>query len=209
MKKMMFCAITASALATATPAMAAFVVDTGTPTGNQLNYVLATNQSLAGFFTLGSATTINSVEGYINGVSGNTVTATIYSNGATPDAANALFSATFSTVSNSNGLWQGAFGQSWLLAAGSYWLGFSNSGFNAMFNGAPSPLAKYAFTGFGGAWTVGAPPMTLGMRISGVPVVGGAVPEPASWAMMIAGFGLVGGVMRRKNGLTVTKVSYA
>lgn len=28
--------------------------------------------------------------------------------------------------------------------------------------------------------------------------VGGVVPEPASWAMMIAGFGLVGAAMRRK-----------
>jgi hypothetical protein len=28
--------------------------------------------------------------------------------------------------------------------------------------------------------------------------LGGAVPEPASWAMMIAGFGLVGGAMRRR-----------
>jgi hypothetical protein len=26
----------------------------------------------------------------------------------------------------------------------------------------------------------------------------GAVPEPASWAMLIAGFGLVGAVMRRQ-----------
>jgi hypothetical protein len=32
-----------------------------------------------------------------------------------------------------------------------------------------------------------------------------AVPEPATWAMMIAGFGLVGGAMRRRN----VKVSYA
>jgi hypothetical protein len=36
----------------------------------------------------------------------------------------------------------------------------------------------------------------------------GAVPEPATWAMMIAGFGLVGGAMRRKRGQTV-KVGYA
>ena len=28
--------------------------------------------------------------------------------------------------------------------------------------------------------------------------LGGAVPEPATWAMMIAGFGLVGGAMRRR-----------
>lgn len=38
-----------------------------------------------------------------------------------------------------------------------------------------------------------------------VTVLGGAVPEPASWAMMIAGFGLVGASMRRR----VAKVSYA
>ncbi len=27
----------------------------------------------------------------------------------------------------------------------------------------------------------------------------GAVPEPASWAMMLAGFGIVGGAMRRRS----------
>ncbi len=32
-----------------------------------------------------------------------------------------------------------------------------------------------------------------------------AVPEPATWLMMIAGFGLIGGMMRRR----VTKVAYA
>ncbi|NJC35135.1 hypothetical protein GGR88_002649 [Sphingomonas jejuensis] len=31
-----------------------------------------------------------------------------------------------------------------------------------------------------------------------------AVPEPATWAMMIAGFGLVGGAMRRRIGAAVT-----
>lgn len=30
------------------------------------------------------------------------------------------------------------------------------------------------------------------------------VPEPATWAMMIIGFGLVGGAMRRRHSLTVT-----
>jgi hypothetical protein len=30
-----------------------------------------------------------------------------------------------------------------------------------------------------------------------------AVPEPATWAMMILGFGLVGGAMRRPKTLTV------
>jgi Domain of unknown function (DUF4082)/PEP-CTERM motif len=47
----------------------------------------------------------------------------------------------------------------------------------------------------GGAWLGG------NFTLTGT----GAVPEPASWALMLTGFGLVGGAMRRR----VTKVSYA
>ncbi len=36
----------------------------------------------------------------------------------------------------------------------------------------------------------------------------GAVPEPAAWAMMIGGFGMVGGAMRRRRSIS-TKVSFA
>ena len=45
-------------------------------------------------------------------------------------------------------------------------------------------------------------PMLDNVRLE---ISSGAVPEPATWAMMIAGFGLVGASMRRK----ATKVSYA
>jgi hypothetical protein len=41
--------------------------------------------------------------------------------------------------------------------------------------------------------------------LTATPVGGGGVPEPATWAMMIIGFGLVGGAMRRR----ATRVSYA
>jgi len=34
--------------------------------------------------------------------------------------------------------------------------------------------------------------------LDNVSVIGGGVPEPASWAMMLGGFGLVGGAMRRR-----------
>jgi hypothetical protein len=37
--------------------------------------------------------------------------------------------------------------------------------------------------------------------------VGGAVPEPASWAMMIAGFGLVGGALRNGDGRRASKAT--
>jgi hypothetical protein len=36
---------------------------------------------------------------------------------------------------------------------------------------------------------------------------GGTVPEPATWAMMISGFGMIGGAMRRRR--VTTKVSFA
>ena len=37
--------------------------------------------------------------------------------------------------------------------------------------------------------------------------IGGAVPEPAAWALMLAGFGLVGGAMRRRQ--ATVRVTYA
>ena len=40
-------------------------------------------------------------------------------------------------------------------------------------------------------------------RVSGVTPPVAAVPEPATWAMMIGGFGLVGGAMRRRRATTV------
>jgi hypothetical protein len=46
------------------------------------------------------------------------------------------------------------------------------------------------------------------LTLSVPPVGGSAVPEPASWAMMIGGFGLIGGAMRRHNNVR-TKVSFA
>jgi hypothetical protein len=39
-----------------------------------------------------------------------------------------------------------------------------------------------------------------------VDAIGGAVPEPATWGLMLAGFGIVGGAMRRRQR---TSVSFA
>ncbi len=44
----------------------------------------------------------------------------------------------------------------------------------------------------------------LDIRGTGDVLVGGVVPEPASWAMLIAGFGLVGAVKRRQRMTVVT-----
>ena len=41
---------------------------------------------------------------------------------------------------------------------------------------------------------------TAGVQFSAVAATGG-VPEPATWALMLGGFGLVGGAMRRRRGV--------
>jgi hypothetical protein len=51
----------------------------------------------------------------------------------------------------------------------------------------------------------GAPASPFSINGDVVPDAIAAVPEPASWAMMIGGFGLIGGMMRRR----LTRISYA
>jgi hypothetical protein len=51
----------------------------------------------------------------------------------------------------------------------------------------------------------GAPASPFSINGDVVPDAIAAVPEPASWAMMIGGFGLIGGMMRRRS----TRISYA
>lgn len=198
-RTMLSCAA-AIMLSNASPAVAAFVVDTGTPVPGAPDYGLVPGMDLATQFTLGSATTINSVEGYINGSGGSAGTITIYGNGNVPAAANALFTAAFTTVlAPSPGAWQGVFGKSWNLAAGTYWVGFGSTGADGMVGGAPNPLPAHAFTS-SGIW-FRTSPLNIGVRIAGVPGGGsgpGPVPEPATWAMMIAGFGAIGVALRRR-----------
>ncbi|WP_293901331.1 PEPxxWA-CTERM sorting domain-containing protein [Phenylobacterium sp.] len=185
-----------SAAVVASPASANFAVDTGMPLANDIQ--LSKSQSLAGYFTLASALEVSSVEGFISGLD-SVGTITIYSDAAVPAASNTLFSANFAILSSA-GAWQGVFGQKWKLAAGSYWVGFSNSGNGNFMKGfAPTPLPQYAFS-TGSSWTLDDPSSAasaIGVRIDGNRYVA-AVPEPASWTMMIAGFGAIGGVLRTR-----------
>lgn len=185
-----------SAAVIASPAAANYAVDTGAPLANDIQ--LSKSQSLAGYFTLTSALEVSSVEGFISGLD-SVGTITIYSDAAVPAASNALFSASFAILA-SPGAWQGVFGQKWQLNAGSYWVGFSNAGNGNFMKGfAPAPLPQYAFS-TGSAWTLNDPSSAasaIGVRIDGNRFVA-SVPEPASWALMIAGFGAIGGLSRNR-----------
>lgn len=87
-----------------------------------------------------------------------------------------------------------------LVGPGTYWVSFvPDIGFPPQWGWATSATGtNNAYQDFFG---VGAP-INVNLAFT---VLGRAVPEPASWAMMIAGFGLVGAAMRRRATLvTVT-----
>ena len=69
-------------------------------------------------------------------------------------------------------------------------------------------LQNIRFTGIGRSVTFVGPDATLGVDDFNFTLAGGGgggVPEPATWAMMLIGFGIVGGAVRgRKASIRVT-----
>lgn len=86
----------------------------------------------------------------------------------------------------------------WQLAAGTYWVGLGQTvqgnSFSSTIRGdAPAPLGN---EGSNKPWGyVATNNANLSWRLSGN-TIAGAVPEPATWGMMMLGFGLVGGAIR-------------
>ena len=80
-------------------------------------------------------------------------------------------------------------------ATGGFWLNFN------------SPQASLALSDFSVRYqsVAGAGRVT---SASGVPIGMGMVPEPATWAFMILGFGLIGGALRNRKA-QATRVTYA
>lgn len=71
-------------------------------------------------------------------------------------------------------------------------------GSETSFGGFGSPFSRAAFQRNGTYEAIGASAgSTITLETSGVTTLG-AIPEPSSWAMMIIGFGLVGGAVRSR-----------
>lgn len=214
-------ACSAFALAVAAPASAQVVYQSvadmslGAVDGN---YALCSNCSYADDevfdkFTLGSATTITGMNlwiyasgGYENVVNSG-ITFSVWDSTHTNLIASQLIMPT-----NVYDTRQGSLSQQWLvggsiadlsLAAGDYYASFyaDNLGVMTFGGGNGSLLQKDHGNGTYASVGDNAGYLLLGHGTDNVR----AVPEPASWAMMVGGFGLIGGAMRRRR----TAVTFA
>jgi hypothetical protein len=187
-------AFAAAMLAASGVAQAAPILDTGAGTTSISSAMSITDtRSLAGYFSLDKAVTIDGIYGWIGGDEGARLTASIYSEiDFVP--ATLLYSASF--VNRGTVDWQGADSRNWTLGAGSYFVVFSASGESKSYmpGGAPQPMVAYLHGGEGNWRRLRE--QNLGIRLTGT--TGGAVPEPASWAMLIGGFGLAGAAFRTR-----------
>lgn len=186
-------------------ANAATVVDTGPASASGIRWALGPGQDLAGLFTLGSATKVTSVKGFIDSSETSTGTIRIYSASALPDISKLLFSRSFTiSATPHGGLWQGVSGENWDLAAGNYWVSFSSNSGVGMYGNVPSPLSDYAFTSSGDWFQFSG--FNVGVQIeSGT----SAVPEPSTWVMLLLGFFSIGYAMRSGKARQRLALSYS
>ncbi len=130
-------------------------------------------QDLAGKFTLASPATLDSVEGWMVGGTGN-LAVVIRADGAVPG--DPIFSRVYAVDDRFSAGWE-VFPDYYVsLPAGTYWLSFEpsvGSGLQrSMPLGATAPLASYAYLGDGNpGWIELSPNPGLGMRVSGGPLV--------------------------------------
>ncbi len=176
----------------ATPALAANVLDQ-----NQADGAVNMANFYQGDLAQSFATALNNVSG--GGVylvspaeAGFTVNFGLWS--ALPSAAGAVQIASGAGVYSGSGQWVDAFWTPVAVTAGqTYYLTFS-AGSNAVAGSTANPYAAgqvYANNGYSAF-----PNYDYAFRTYSSSDFGSAVPEPATWAMMIIGFGAVGSMVR-------------
>lgn len=182
-------------------AQAATLIDTGAPSGNSQVLVSSggTTATYGALFTLAGDTVLNSVTAYFSSnANGATATATIArSTNGLPGVS--LFNTSFDlSMTNGSTPFTGTFGAN-VLTAGSYFVLFAGTAVtNASLSlgiGAsnPSPTEVFIDERYTAYQSTNA---GFAFNIQGTPVAVATVPEPATWAMMVGGFALVGGAMR-------------
>lgn len=160
-------------------------------------------QYWAGEFTLMDAYTIESVSGWMGGMAIGGIDIKLYADGGEVPGAE-LFSQSFVAATYTfDPRWENFQGLNWNVGAGTYWVAFEpqpldmyGSGFSTtMLVGAPSPLSGYAISNEGSSGYRTENGFTLGFRVEGTAA---AVPEPESYALMLAGVMLIAGTVRHR-----------
>jgi hypothetical protein len=189
-------------------ASAATIVDTGIPSGPAGYSIFSDGpssfNSVAARFTLTATTQITGVEGWFGSSAGgrDQVRISLHSNAAGVGGVLATQLATVPDYRVSGNSWVGAFtGGAVTLAAGDYWVSFGADNGTAnrcdcwmpANNTVTIPNGAYSNNFTGGNWSQRE--MNFGLRITGDAI--GAVPEPASWTLLIVGFAFAGARLQR------------
>jgi hypothetical protein len=199
--KTLYAAVALALLAaSASQANAALAIDTGTPTDVSSPLSLDGADWIAGEVSFAQASRIQSISAYVNDMGyGGSFTIALYSETASKLPGDLLNSWTANfTAPSFSSAWTGVTDLNQSVAAGNYWVALEVQGSDSFSGSAAlspaNPLAKYAFNA-GGFQGYQAMPQSFGLQVA-------AVPEPEQLALMLAGLGLVGAVLRRKQGLS-------
>jgi hypothetical protein len=196
---------------------AAFIVDTGPPELGGNAWSLASDQFLGGEFSVTSTWIVTGIRSWAAfgteriGPNDERPSATAVisaSNGVSFVPLNDIYSTEFSLRAGPGPGWTGPENLAWILEPGTYWITyqlrpgqFSAEGLLAY---SPKPLLRENI--FGGessssfSWRSGkiVGPRGLGLAWQIEGYLANSVPEPATWSVMLLGFGLIGTTIRLK-----------
>lgn len=178
-------------------AQAFWIVDSGAGRQNGGAVLDNSRQWLAQEFTLDQAYRVTNIEGWMGASVPGTVTLALYTDTAFRPGSE-LYSAEFSVEGRLND-WYGASDLSWDLSAGSYWAAFEvrdgQSMWGYMGGEPPHIVGANAWSYNHGASWIDGGSNSLGLRVGGILA---PIPEPSTYAMMLAGLGLLGLTAKRR-----------